>query len=397
MSEPGVVESTLDGETVAATVPLGGEDQLYITPTRTLIYRADGLLSDESVEEYPHDAERLTVSEGRRKTQFSLDYPVDGTREFKLPSNRGDDALHPVLAGIMNAGGITDPGETVLSTYRFSELTLVVTSERLVKHIGAAVWDEDYEEFHYDDVTDLTFEEGSVATQIVLAIEGRQQRIKAPNDQASEVESTLSEALTAYHGVDSIEELRAANASDEEQPAEARGTAGVAFGEGVDPLEANPPSAEEEEGLSAEQVIDNEATDGAAESSGAQAQTADAATGQAATADIDQEQTTTADPSDDPLERGSTASSDGETGDTSTTEPSEPQPSAETEDSDPESDDDGFDFENVGFEPADDVPNSDDVADELAELRTVVEHQNERLDKQREAIERLIEELSRGR
>jgi len=44
--------------------------------------------------------------------------------------------LHPVLAGVLNGNGITDPGETVVKTYRFSELTLIITSDRLVKHIG---------------------------------------------------------------------------------------------------------------------------------------------------------------------------------------------------------------------------------------------------------------------
>ncbi len=367
MSEPGVVESALDGETVAASVPLGGEDQLYITPTRTLIYRAEGLLSDESVEEYPHDAERLTISEGRRKTRFSLDYPVDGTREFTIPSKCADDVIHPVVAGIMNAAGITEPGETVLSTYRFSELTLIVTSERLVKHIGAAVWDTDYEEFHYDDVTDLTFEKGSVATQVVLEVDGRQQRIKAPNDQARDVESKLSEALTAYHDVDSIEELRTANASEEEEPAEQPGAGGVAFGEGVDPLEANPPSTEGDEELSAEQVIDDSGGTKAVETAGA------------------------AETSDDPAESG------GDDADATELDSAGAEDRSQSTDDRESTDDDGFDFEDVGFEPAESDPDGDDIAQELAELRAVVEHQNERLDKQRDAIERLIEELSRGR
>lgn len=372
MSEPGVVESALDGETVAASVPLGGEDQLYITPTRTLIYRAEGLLSDESVEEYPHDAERLTISEGRRKTRFSLDYPVDGTREFTIPSKCADDVIHPVVAGIMNAAGITEPGETVLSTYRFSELTLIITSERLVKHIGAAVWDTDYEEFHYDDVTDLTFEKGSVATQVVLEVGGRQQRIKAPNDQARDVESKLSEALTEYHGVDSIEELRTANASEDDEPAEQPGAGGVDFGEGVDPLEANPPSTEGDEELSAEQVIDNSGGTTTAE-------TVDTPDDPAELADTDT------------IESDSAATEDG------SQSADDPDPTAEDEPSTETTDDDGFDFGDVGFEPAERDPDGDDIAEELAELRAVVEHQNERLDKQREAIERLIEELSRGR
>ena len=374
MSEPGVVESALDGETVAATVPLGGEDTLYITPTRTLIYRAEGLLSDESVEEYPHDAERLTVSEGRRKTRFSLDYPVDGTREFTIPSKRADDVVHPVVAGIMNAAGITDPGETVLSTYRFSELTLIVTNERLVKHIGAPVWDTEYEEFHYSDVTDLTFEEGSVATQVVLEVDGRQQRIKAPNDQARDVESKLSDALTAYHGVDAIEELRSANASEDDEPTEQSGAGGVAFGEGVDPLEANPPSTEGDEELSAEQVIDETAGTETTPEEGAADTSDDTAVYESADEDVPEP--------------------DRQSGEASPESAAEATPADEASE---ETSDDGFDFEDVGFEPAASDPDTEDIAEELAELRAVVEHQNERLDKQREAIERLIEELSRGR
>ncbi len=130
MSVPGIVQSSLGDEHAAATVSLGGEDALYVTPTRTLIYRADGLLSDESVEEYPHEAEQIDVSEGRRKSTVSLDYGIDGTDQFKVPTKRLHDALHPVIAGVLNAAGVTDANEQVIQTYQFSELTLVLTSAR---------------------------------------------------------------------------------------------------------------------------------------------------------------------------------------------------------------------------------------------------------------------------
>ena len=80
MSQPEIVQADLDDEDVVARVDLGGEDELYVTPTRTLLYRAEGLLSDESVEEYPHEAERVTVSEGRRKAKVTLDYGLDGEK-----------------------------------------------------------------------------------------------------------------------------------------------------------------------------------------------------------------------------------------------------------------------------------------------------------------------------
>jgi len=233
MSVPGIVNSTLDGEEIAARVSLGSDDELFITPTRTIVYRADGLLSDESADEYPHDADRLTLSEGRRKTKVTLEYALDGERTFSIPSSVTDDVLHPVLAGVLNGNGITDPGETVVKTYRFSELTLIITSDRLVKHIGGAVWDGDFEEYHFEDVTQLAFEDGSVATQIVLTVDGRPQRIKAPNEQANDLRERLQRALFDYHDVGSLEELNEAVGRDDEDDTSRGGS--VDFGGGVDP------------------------------------------------------------------------------------------------------------------------------------------------------------------
>ncbi|WP_254764158.1 DUF7115 domain-containing protein [Natrinema marinum] len=244
MSVPGIVHSTLDGEEIAARVSLGSDDELFITPTRTIVYRADGLLSDESADDYPHDADRLTLSEGRRKTKFSLEYALDGTREFTIPAGKTDAVLHPVLAGVLNGNGITESGETVVQTYRFSELTLIITSDRLVKHIGGAVWDGDYEEYHFDNVTNLAFEDGSVATQIVLTVDGRPQRIKAPNEEANDLRERLQRALFDYHGVGSLAELNDALGGDEE-PEPSEGS--VDFGGGVDPLDADPPEPDDSE------------------------------------------------------------------------------------------------------------------------------------------------------
>ncbi|AFZ74873.1 DUF7115 domain-containing protein [Natronobacterium gregoryi] len=240
MSVPGIVQSTLGSEEIAARVSLGGDDELFVTSTRTLVYRADGLLSDESVEEYSHDADRLTLSEGRRKTKFTLEYSLEGTQKFTIPSSKTDAVLHPVLAGILNGNEITEPGETVVQTYRFSELTLIITSERLVKHIGGAVWDEDYQEYHFSDVTELAFEDGSVATQIVLTVDGRPQRIKAPNEQANDLRERLKRALFDYYDVDSLEELNELVGENEDwdDGSEDR-TASMDFGDSVDPLSSD--------------------------------------------------------------------------------------------------------------------------------------------------------------
>lgn len=224
MNVPAAVESALDGESVAVRVPLKGEDALFVTPTRTLVYRAEGLLSDESVAAYPHDAERVDVSEGRRKSTISLDYGLEGVEEFTVPTSKLDDVLHPVLAGVLNASGVTQPGETVKRTYRFSELTLVVTSDRLVKHVGGAVWDEDYEEIPFETVRDVGVEEGNVASQLVLTTDRRTERIKAPNDQFRAVRESVEDALFAHHDVRTYEEFRRVVGADEE-PEEERASA----------------------------------------------------------------------------------------------------------------------------------------------------------------------------
>jgi len=253
MDVPGIVESALEGEDIAAEVSLGGENALYVTPTRTLIYQSEGFLSDESVDEYPHDAQRMTVKEGRRKTRISLDYSLDGTEEFTVPSNATDDVVHPVLAGVLNASGVTDPDEKVTRTFRLDELTLVITSARLVKHVGSAVWDEDYEEYHFADVTGLDFEDGSVATQLVLTVDGRPERMKVSNDRAAEVKEYLQRSLFSYYGVNSLDALNEAVAPEEAD--EADEPAAVDFGEGVDPLDAgNTVQPDEEEAAAPDQT-----------------------------------------------------------------------------------------------------------------------------------------------
>lgn len=234
MDLPEAVGSVVGDETVAARVSLGGEDVLLVTPTRTVVYRAEGLLSDESVREYGHDVERIAVERKRRKATLRLDYGPDGERTLGLPASRVDDALHPVLAGVLNAAGVTDPGETVKRTFRFSELTVVVTSARLLRHVGAAVWDESHEEYHYDDVTDLRFEDGSHGTAVVVRMGDRQERFKAPNDRARELREALVGAVLAHHGFDSLEAFREARAeADDGEPAAADDAVGV---EGLAPL-----------------------------------------------------------------------------------------------------------------------------------------------------------------
>jgi len=242
MEIPNLVRERLGGESIEATVNLGDEDVICVTPTRTLLYRGDGLLSDESVEEYSHDVERLDLSQGRRNTKFVLEY-VDGTEEFKVPNGRADTLLTILLQAVLRVGGVAEEDESVAGVFQFSELTLVVTESRLVKHVGASVWDEDFEVFDYEDVTALDFEEGSVATQLVLTVGGRPQRIKAPNDEAPQVEQTLTQTLCSFYDVNSLEELAATLGGPEDETdastdaSEDRGTSqDIELDDGISPL-----------------------------------------------------------------------------------------------------------------------------------------------------------------
>ncbi|WP_332899692.1 DUF7115 domain-containing protein [Haladaptatus sp. CMSO5] len=219
MNLPDLVNQHLGDEQAAASVHLGGDDRVYITPTRTLVYRAEGLLSDETVEEFSHNVERLSIASGRRKDKFELEY-IDGKETFTVPGKRTDDILQSLMAGILSVSGVMDGDETLAAVYRFSELTFVVTSKRVVKHVGQAVWDADFEEYPFADITGLSFEDGSVATSIVIERNGRPERIKCPNEQARVVRQTLEKELFDFYDVASLAEFNTVVAPDEEEDAE---------------------------------------------------------------------------------------------------------------------------------------------------------------------------------
>lgn len=205
MSHPDLIAAHLEDEEAVATVNLSGEDALVITPTRSLLYESEGILSDESVTEFSHDVTGVAVSDGRRKTTVELTYPIDGEKQLRVPKNRRDTALHYILAGVFHAKGITRSGESVQSVFQFNELTLIVTSDRVLTHVGSLVWDDEYEQYPFADFTGLDFEEGNIATEIVLYVDGRSQRVKVPKGRAEEVKQSLQDALMAYFDVDTMD------------------------------------------------------------------------------------------------------------------------------------------------------------------------------------------------
>jgi len=234
MEIPDLVQAELGGEEVLSGVALGDEDVVCFTSARTLVYRGEGLLSDEKVETYPFDFERLQVSEGRRKTKFTMVY-TDQKRELGVPGDRTDAVLERLLEGKLRVSGAIEADESVEGVFRFSELTLVVSEARLLKHLGNVTWDADFESYRFADVTGLDFEEGSVATAIVLAVEDRPERIKAPSEQAPSVRKTLQEALFAFHDVSSLEALNAKVASEPDEESDDESD-GLGLEDGIDPL-----------------------------------------------------------------------------------------------------------------------------------------------------------------
>ena len=400
MDIPDLVQQALGGEEIQAGVSLGDEDAVCFTPTRALVYSGDGLISDEGVDEYPLEVERLGLKRGRRKTKFVFQY-IDGRRSFSVPSNRGDDVLERLLEGVLRTESVLDERESVAGVYLFSELTLVVAEKRVVKHVGEALWDEDYEVYDFAEVTGLEFERTSVATRIVLDIRGHPQRVKVPNDDAALLRRTLQEALFEFHDVESLEKLNRRLGEDDEvdDVTAADETDDLTFGSDIDPL-----VTEREEDLAkgvenpfaAESTPEADPAEGSDDPTGAAAGgSSEAASGGEPGAD------------DDPLSGTMTGTGpeEGASGDETTDEgTTEVDVTAEfVDDPDPEAGDDGADS---GSDAADaggeasavpsDVAAREDVravADRLEELTDAVDRQNELLERQHRAMKQLVERL----
>jgi len=207
-SVPESVGKIIDSEQVIADIDLGGGDAIFVTPAQTIRYQSRGLLSDELIETYQHDVERIAVSKKRRKANVTLTYGGAETAEFSIPIDQTEEVLSSILTGVLHAMHAIESNETVHHVFRFSELTVVITETRLLKHVGEGVWSTEFESYHYDTVDDLTFEEGLHATTVVLAVARGTERFKTPQQQADVVCDTLTSALTAHWDVESITQYR---------------------------------------------------------------------------------------------------------------------------------------------------------------------------------------------
>ena len=342
---PELLSETVGDATVVDTVDIGGGDAVAVTHRATHVYRSDGLLSDESVETFEHDVERLSVRSKRRKSEIRL-AKIDSETGFTVPSKVADAIVEAMLEGILRATDAIGTDEEVVAQFRFSELTFVVTDGRLLEHVGSAVWDGDFEAIEHAQLTGLAFEKGSVATQVVIETDQRRRRVKVPNEHAGRVRRAIQDAVFAFYGVSSLEQLRA-ELSD------------------ADETEPSPDDAVDSTSAPADQSpIDVQGASDGPES--------DAETERFVSADwtppADQEVSGTATRNTDPPARQSAVPG---------ADPADPTGDAAAE------------------QPAD--PDVEALAERVETLSEQVERQTELIESQGELIEQLVDELRRGR
>jgi hypothetical protein len=263
--------------------------------------------------------------------------------------------LQGLFGSVLAAAGVLEDGESVRDVYLFSELTVVVTDARLVKHVGAYVWDADFEEFPFNEVTGLDFEEGSVATGIVLSVAGRPQRFKAPSDEATLLRRSLTNALCEFYDVTSPAQLDSllAGKADRIEDDSSDSSGEIEFNDSISPLVSDT-------GDEPEATLETGTVEGLGES--------DAETGVA---------TPAAEPTAETGETDSTAS--------------DPEQSASESIEPPESGQSAGD--GGGTERTIDPNQIDAMQARLSKLTTAVKRQNELLREQHETMQTLVEEL----
>jgi len=413
MEIPDLVHEELGGEEIRSGVAIGDEEVVCATATRTLIYRPDGLLSDERVETFPHEVDRLVLSEGRRKTTFKLTY-VDGTRSFSVPARHSREVLTLLLEGILGVDGVLDEDESVVGAFRFSELTLVIAENRLVRHIGETVWDEDFTQYEYADLTGLDFQEGSVATEIAISIDGRPQRIKTPREDARLVEETLKKAVFEFYDVATMAELQQVVEPTEEDAPATDEPADLTLGSNIDPLvsgtEGDQPSpaegdqpniAEDDQSRIAEndpEPAANSTVEQGSETANARSPGTDTGSqrsqGDTASGDHESQESTADTPVNEHREAIETTDKFASTGSAPAETPTADQPTADQSTAEQTTTDQptrGSLASNADVATADEV---EALREQVSELSAAVERQNKLLKKQHRAIKHLLENRS---
>jgi hypothetical protein len=220
MSVPAVLQEAIGDEAIADTLKLGGEDLLVFTPSRCICYRAEGLLSDESVSKFRYDITGLSIDVGRRSTDLVFDYGHEGTEQLGVPNDQAEAAIQTFLTFTLRSSDAIEDDESIGEVFRIDELALLLTERRYVKHVGTAVWESDAELVAYRDIWNVELEQGSVGAQVVVRTMDGVDRIKASSADAEGIYASLSDAVCNAHGVDTLDDI-----DPPEEPADGSGTA----------------------------------------------------------------------------------------------------------------------------------------------------------------------------
>jgi hypothetical protein len=209
-----------------------------------------------------------------------------------------------------------------------------------------------------------------VATQVVLSVDGRPQRIKAPSEQTRVVKQSLTQALFAYHDVDSLASLNATVGVEDTDPSAPDGSddagSSLSLGDGISPLVGG----------------DEESESSSGDPLGATGSTPGESSQSSGSSDAPGVRAPEPDPGDreDAVDTGTQVES--ASGD-DTVEPAATRPRASAE---WQSEDPAVDSEDI-----------ETMKSQLSTLTTAVKKQNQLLRDQQETIDRLIEELRQGR
>lgn len=198
----------VDEDELINQVELDDHRTLFVAPSRAIAYRERSLLTEESVESYPTDLERLTLEEGKRQVTVTFEYLDEADRTLDLPKSSIAAALKALLASIIQATDVLEDDETIEELYRFNELTVVLTDRRLIKHIGHALWGDSHEGIDYEIIRDLQTEEGQVSTGVIIETTEATERFKLPKDSADRFVDQIEDAVCAYHDVTALGILR---------------------------------------------------------------------------------------------------------------------------------------------------------------------------------------------
>lgn len=208
MSLPAGVSGLVDEDELIDDVALDGHRSLYVTPAKAVTFRERSLFTEESVDVYPTDIDRLLLEEGKRQSTVTFEYPDGQSSSLELPTEAMAPALKALLASATRATGAIPTDETILDLYRFNELTVILTDRRLLKHVGWAMWAASHDQIDYTDVRNIRVEQGQVSTGVNIDTDDGSDRLKIPHDTADDFVARLKSAVCDFHGIDDIGVLR---------------------------------------------------------------------------------------------------------------------------------------------------------------------------------------------